>query len=428
MRISQSLSGKLLIVMMICIVAMEIIFFAFSIANFRVSWITQHFKTAEVIGIALGELPANEDGDKLKQQLLETAQIEIIAIKDGQGSHVLATRHLPHEIHDHVHIDSQMPLVWWMWGKAIVDGFKALITQENETIRITGPTKLNGKIVQMEMVISDKPLTQAIMTHARNVMVVSLLLSVITVLGIFIAIRYLLLKPLGQQKRLAELGLAVSKINHDLRNILASARLFGDRLANLRDPTVQRLAPRLVRIIDRAVAYTSAILTYGKANETPTHITLVRLQPMFEEVAQLLALDIEKNIEWKNKVPRELEIFADGELMFRVLLNMCRNSVQAMTKQGGKDETIVRRLTVDAKQTKTNTTILISDTGPGIDPENREKLFSAFQTSSQGTGLGLAIAAQIIHAHNGEIEWLEEKKTGAHFKITLPNSNEQKTN
>jgi hypothetical protein len=74
---------------------------------------------------------------------------------------------------------------------------------------------------------------------------------------------------LGEQKHLADLGLAVSKINHDMRNILASAQLISDRLAQVKDPAVQAFAPKLVRALDRAVSYSEGVLAYGRTQEAP---------------------------------------------------------------------------------------------------------------------------------------------------------------
>ena len=74
---------------------------------------------------------------------------------------------------------------------------------------------------------------------------------------------------LHQKNRLAALGLAVSKINHDLRNLLASAQLFSDQLSTLPDPKVQRFAPKLMRALERAIAFCQSTLSYGAAQEPP---------------------------------------------------------------------------------------------------------------------------------------------------------------
>ena len=74
---------------------------------------------------------------------------------------------------------------------------------------------------------------------------------------------------LQQKSHLAALGLAVSKINHDLRNLLTSAQLFSEGLSSLPDPRVQRFAPKLMRALERAIAFCESTLSYGRAQEPP---------------------------------------------------------------------------------------------------------------------------------------------------------------
>src|ERR671935_29474 len=93
---------------------------------------------------------------------------------------------------------------------------------------------------------------------------------------------------LQHKSRLAALGLAVSKINHDLRNLLASAQLFSDRLSQVPDPNVQRFAPKLMRSLERAIAFCQSTLSYGQAQEPPPDRRMVPLEPLVEEVRETL--------------------------------------------------------------------------------------------------------------------------------------------
>ncbi len=229
-----------------------------------------------------------------------------------------------------------------------------------------------------------------------------------------------------QQRHLADLGLAVSKINHDLRNILASASLFSDRLTLSEDPVAQRLAPRLVRTIDRAADYTKSVLDYGKAGEAIPQRGIVDLHRLCVEVAEALSLDeykcVDRDIDWVNGVDPKLEVEADAEQLFRVLLNLSRNAVQAMEGMG--ENALIKRLTIQALRDDTSVTITVSDTGPGFPAEARKNLFTAFSGSGSrgGTGLGLAIAAELIRAHGGTIELKEDDTPGSRFVIVLPAS------
>src|SRR5690606_26809029 len=124
---------------------------------------------------------------------------------------------------------------------------------------------------------------------------------------------------LSQQRHLAELGLAVSKINHDLRNILAPAQLLSDRLAKLADPSVQTIAPKLVRTIDRAITYSEDVLAYGGAQEAPPSKRRLYLHQLVAAVQDLLAIGHEDRIEFINRVASTFEITADSDQLFRVL-------------------------------------------------------------------------------------------------------------
>src|SRR5262249_37269880 len=135
---------------------------------------------------------------------------------------------------------------------------------------------------------------------------------------------------LQHKSRLAALGLAVSKINHDLRNLLASAQLFSDRLSSLNDERVQRFAPNLMRALERAIAFCQSTLSYGQAHEPPPDRRLVPLEPLIEEVRETLELGPESKIRWVDAVERGLAIDADPDQLFRVLLNLARNAVQAL--------------------------------------------------------------------------------------------------
>ena len=225
-------------------------------------------------------------------------------------------------------------------------------------------------------------------------------------------------KTLSEQKHLADLGLAVSKINHDMRNILASAQLMSDRLRQVRDPTVQAFAPKLLRALDRAVSYSEGVLAYGRTQEPPPARRRLRLRQLVDDVQGLL--DTESGIEFVNAVDPALEVDADSDQLFRVLTNLCRNAVQAMAAD--TENALVRRLAVSAERLGSVSRILVTDTGPGLPPKARENLFAAFRGSARsgGTGLGLAIAHELIRAHGGTVELVESIGGRTIFAVTIP--------
>jgi signal transduction histidine kinase len=226
---------------------------------------------------------------------------------------------------------------------------------------------------------------------------------------------------LQQKSRLASLGLAVSKINHDLRNLLASAQLISDRLAQLADPSVQRFAPKLLRTLERAIAFCQSTLSYGRAQEPPPDRHMVELEPLVEEVRETLGLaDDETAIGWIVSVDRGLQVDADREQLLRALLNLTRNARQALETRApndpGRDQ-----IRVTGRREGAVAVIEVSDTGPGLSDKARAHLFEAFQGSTRtgGAGLGLVIAAELVKAHGGDIR-LIDGTIGATFRITIP--------
>jgi signal transduction histidine kinase len=225
---------------------------------------------------------------------------------------------------------------------------------------------------------------------------------------------------LREQQHLADLGLAVSKVNHDLRNMLASAQLFSDRLGSLPDPTVQRFAPKLIAALDRAIAYCQNTLAYGRAREAPPARRLLALDRLVDDVADVLGLVGHATITFENAVPDGLEVDADPDQLFRILVNLGRNATQAL--ESDPSPALIRRLTISAERREGAAVIRVDDTGPGVPETARATLFRAFQGTVRpgGTGLGLTIAAELARAHGGSVTLVDKAGPGASFEIVIP--------
>jgi signal transduction histidine kinase len=225
-----------------------------------------------------------------------------------------------------------------------------------------------------------------------------------------------LAETLSQRSRLAALGLAVSKISHDLRNMLSSAQLLSDRLITVKDPTVQRLVPKLIASLDRAIRLCAQTLNYGQVQEPPPRRKRFRLRPLVTEIGDSLGLPRQR-IGWSVEVEAMLEVDADRDQLYRVLSNLCRNAAQALESEAGMEGEIV----VSGRREGAVAVIEVADTGPGVPDKARAHLFAAFQGSVRkgGTGLGLAIAHELVQAHGGQIA-LVENEGGATFRLTIP--------
>jgi len=203
-----------------------------------------------------------------------------------------------------------------------------------------------------------------------------------------------------------------------MRNILSSAQLMSDRLADAGDPVARGLSSKLVRTLGRAIGYSSEVLSYGRANETEPRRAVIPLRPLVEDTAEILGLGPDTDTSFRIEVPKELDIDADPEQIFRVLYNLCRNSAQALES----DDIETKRITVSAIRQENRVEIAVDDNGPGMPPKARENLFAAFRGSVRagGTGLGLAIARELIEAHGGWIVLQRNGSDGATFVLHLP--------
>ncbi len=217
-----------------------------------------------------------------------------------------------------------------------------------------------------------------------------------------------------REHRLAELGTAVSKISHDLRNIMATAQLVCDYLAQSADPQVKRVTPRLIQTIDRAIRLCTETLAHGKAEEQAPRRRRFALRELVEDVGAAVELPADGPITWSNEVESDFEVSADLDQMYRVLLNLVRNAVQAIEEKGA--------VRISAARENGVTVIDVADTGPGVAPAVREKLFQAFAGLARAgsTGLGLAIARDLMRAHSGDITLLRTGAKGTVFRLELP--------
>ena len=232
-----------------------------------------------------------------------------------------------------------------------------------------------------------------------------------------------LARELSEKKRLAALGLAVAKINHDLRNMLTSAQLISDRMASASDPLVVRLAPKLVATLDRAIRFCQATLTYGRSVDETPRPAPTPLSLIAAEAAETAMLSSRGTVEFRNDAPQDFIVQVDREQFFRALLNLFRNAVEALDSAGSTAGAPAIRLS--ATRAGGIVSIIVADNGPGLPPAARENLFSAFKGAARpgGVGLGLVIAADLVRAHGGQIALRAADDPlwpGATFEIRLP--------
>jgi len=454
------LSGKLLLLTIPLVLIAEILIYVPSIANFRINRLNDRLAAANTAALVLDAAPLGMVPESLSRQILSSIGARAVAIKWGSQRRLLASADLPAQIdHD---VDMRGITVW----SAIVDAFEVMLETGNETMRIMGPAP--GGAQYIEVVVDELPLRQAMYRFSSNLLWVSLGLGILTAGLVYLVLHYLFVRPmrrltanmvafhenpeskariivpsrrtdeigvaerelsdmqrdlvsmLHQKSRLAALGLAVSKINHDLRNLLASSQLLSDQLSSVPDPRVQHFAPKLVRSLERAIAFCQSTLSYGRAQEAPPDRRMIAVERVVSDVRESAGLAADATIGWIDAVERGLMIDADPDQLFRILLNLVRNAAQALEGQPGTDAA-PRQIRITGRREGAVTILEVSDTGPGVPQKAKDHLFEAFQGSVRpgGSGLGLAIAAELIRAHDGDIV-LVEGTIGATFRITLP--------
>jgi signal transduction histidine kinase len=237
------------------------------------------------------------------------------------------------------------------------------------------------------------------------------------------AMQATLAQELSQRKRLAELGLAVARINHDLRNMLATAQLISDRFATISDPLAQRLAPQLVATLDRAIDFCQSTLSYGAGRERAPLRKAFDLRQLVREIVETAEAAGAGGVAYTIDIPPAFEIFADRDHVRRALENLARNASQALADL----DTRQKAIRFAAIRTADNQALIeLSDSGPGFPGGADEHLFEPFHRSSHdgGSGLGLAIAGDLVLRNGGAIRLAASETQdfycGARFLITLP--------
>ncbi|MDF2999270.1 MAG: integral rane sensor signal transduction histidine kinase [Xanthobacteraceae bacterium] len=467
-RLHVGLSGKLLLFTLAFVLLAEVMIYVPSIAVYRLNWISDRLAGARTAALVLDASPDGMVSPQLTRELLHSVGAITVALKRDNTRRLLASSDMPPEVSHHTDLRDISPIT------AVSEAFDTLFAGNGRIIRAVGTPPRGGGFV--EIVIDETPLRKAMLQFSRNILLVSLAISALTAALVYFGLAMMFVRPmrrltqrmiafrespesspvppeeprrldeigqaerefvamqsqiadtLQQKNHLAALGLAVSKINHDLRNLLSSVQLISDRLAAIRDPAVQRFAPKLVVALDRAIAYCEHTLAYGRAQEPPPERRMVEVASLVRDVRDTLGLgETEQGetpdvpaIRFVESVERGLTVDADPDQLFRVLLNLCRNAGEALAARAPNDPDR-DQIRVTGRREGAAVVIEVADTGPGVPERAQAHLFEPFHGSTRrgGTGLGLAIAAELMRAHGGDIK-LVPGTIGATFQLIVP--------
>ncbi|WP_374764840.1 sensor histidine kinase [Yunchengibacter salinarum] len=455
---TSSLRSRLLVLTILFAMVVQVLVYLPSVANFRQSYLEERLSAAQIAALSLEEAPNNSVSLSLEQELLNTAGVIAIIMRREDKSFLLGIDVMPEEA-DAIY-DLRAPSL----GALIRDAFITMEHEGNRVIRVIGSPTVPGTRY-LEITLDEQGLYESMTSFSNNALILSVVVSLFTGILVYLALHWLVVRPmrilksdivrfrerpetpmkasrlgrrrdeigvverelkamqaelrksLHQKTRLAELGEALAKINHDLRNILSSARLASDTLANSKDPRTARTADRLIRAVGRAISLCERTIRHGKASEPEPDRQMIALKPLALDVGGSLELREQDSVTFHCPIEDDLQVYADPEQLHRVLLNLCRNARDA---QAGQDNAT---LVITAVTDEENTThIRVMDSGPGLPDHARENLFKPFVSSKgrDGTGLGLAIAREIVLAHGGTLVLEETGPEGTVFLICLP--------
>lgn len=458
----SGLSVKLITTIVVVILAIEVIIYLPSVAYFRADWLENRLRIGIVAGRVLDAVPdVMALPRSLTDRLLQSTGAQAIVYRrDGQSQLIEVEGRPEPGLVVTADMRDRNP------GRLIVGALDTLIFGGDRTLRIVGESEGTENSV-VEVLMRERPLRNELFVYSRSIFAVSLVIAAITALVIYVFVSRTFIAPirritanmvgfrqapenasliiapgrsddeigiaerelaameadifsmLRQRRHLADLGLAVAKINHDLRNTLSSAQLLSDQVAGLDDPKVQRLAPRLVTTLDRAIGFAQSVLDYGRQSATPPQPVKVVLRTLVEDAAFDAGLAGHPEIAFENGTPDGINVSVDREQISRVLVNLLKNAREAI--EGAPPRTQNPNVTVSYTEDADTLILAITDDGPGLPPRARQNLFVAFEGSARagGTGLGLAIARELVEAHGGRLSY-EPLEPGSRFAVTLP--------
>ena len=450
----RGLSARLLVLTISFVMIGEVLIYVPSVSRYRLTYLQERLAAAHEATLALEASPNGMVSADLEQQLLIHARLRSIALRMPAASYLMLGE--PSEI------DAAFDLSQKTVYGLIRDAFTTLVQTENRVLRVVGPARIDPRIV-VDITLDEAPMRDEMYDYSRRILILSIVLSLMTAAMVFLSLHLLIVRPmrgitarmasfrerpedtskdlettmrsdeigvamrelaemqrglrvaLRQRAHLAALGEAVSKINHDLRNILSTAALVSERLADSDDPEVRRQSPALVAAIDRAVTLCVETLRYSRARELVVKRDRVNLSSLVEDVGRALLLSSRGQVAWRNEVAKDFTVIGDYDQLFRVFLNLGHNALDAL---GGADGEV----RIGAARDDGKAVIEVSDTGPGLPERARNHLFEPFvgSTRAGGSGLGLPIAREIMRAHGGDISIARSDGSGTIIRLELP--------
>ena len=431
-----------------------------TLASFEEKWLLDRIRAAELASLAPDVAPDRKVSQQIAAQLLEGAGVDRVAIQtDGMRRLVLGGPMLKQAPYV-VDLRDQAPASW------LAAPFQTLLGGEGRSVRaVAGPRFRRADFV--EIVVRDAALKSELLSYLWKLVLVAAFVAAVAGGLVYLSLNLFLVRPmqritramerfradpedgearvslsgrrdeigraeveldlmqadlraaLTSRARLAALGEAVAKINHDLKNMLTSAQIASERLAALKDPKVSQALPRLERALDRAVKLASGVLAYGKTQEAAPEPRPVRLAAALAAAAEEARLS-EHATRLVTHMRATDQVNADPDQLHRILANLLRNAREAIEHEEGRSRPGCIEVTLNKADGVS--VVLVADNGPGVPERAQERLFQPFAGSSRpgGVGLGLAIARELAQGHGGDLILAGTGPDGSTFELRLP--------
>lgn len=448
---TRRLGTRLLAITVGLVLLGEVLIYVPSIARFRVQYLAEKLAAAHLATAVLLADPAAMLDPAAEGRLLEQAGLIGVIVRDGPRSLALGAMPPAAAVYD---LGEES-----VWDKIRLAA-RTVLARQDRIVRVFGPSP-SAPRVSVDLTLRESGLVREMVAYSGRILTLSLFLSALVAGSLFLLLQRIIVRPLRQltaavvafredphnadalvgdtarrdelgivqremrrmqrrvrdalrqRERLAALGAAVGKINHDLRNVLASAMLLSDRLDASDDPQVKRVVPRLFEALERAAGLCAETLAFARSEAPELRRARMALRPLLDTCAAAVPGHGER-WRWRNDLPLTLEVQADGDQLFRVFANLITNAAQAFGEAGGL---------IAAQGWRENGVVVVElmDTGPGIPAAVREHLFEAFVGTAKpgGTGLGLHIAREIARRHGGDLVLARTGGDGTAFRVLL---------
>ena len=454
------LSARLLVLTVLFVLLAELLILGPSLATFEERWLAERVRAAELTTLAVEAAPDQVVTESMRRQLRERAGVVSVAVQDDGVRRLFFS---PPAMKTPYVIDlrPRQNLVEWSLAP-----FRTLFSGDGSFVRVIATTPRYQGDDFVEIVAPDAPLKAELLRYLVRLLSLTIFISAVAGVLVYLSLNLFLVKPmqritramerfrvdpddprahldpsgrrdevgraevelnrmqadlraaLNSRARLASLGEAVAKINHDLRNMLTSAQIASERVAMSGDPSVAQAMPRLERALDRAVRLATDVLDYGKTEEPVPNKVPVVLKTALAAAAEDAGI-ARGGVRLTSNIRPGDRVLADPDQLHRILLNLLKNARQAVTLA---ERATPGKLRVEFLAEAERSVIRVIDNGPGVPPRARERLFQPFAGSMTpgGTGLGLAIARELAQAHGGDIALVDTGPDGSVFEITLP--------